>query len=89
MFSQKLPHPGKILATALHGSRYKTFKIFLKITYSYLGFQFSGTSIRFTTQNLYRILACLNPPAPPRCAQICRQGFEDALRFLTKNGKLN
>lgn len=53
---------------------------------SMFGFEFSGTSIRFTAQNLFRVLGCLYPVSQENCSRICRQGFEDALRFLTKNG---
>nr|CAD2167001.1 unnamed protein product [Meloidogyne enterolobii] len=49
------------------------------------GFDIAGTSVQFTTQNLFRSIVILFPPAPEVCSRICRQGFEDALRFLTKN----
>jgi patatin-like phospholipase domain-containing protein 2 len=53
---------------------------------SLFGFDFNGTSIRFTSQNLFRMLSTLIPPTPENCSRICRQGFEDALRFLTRSG---
>lgn len=53
---------------------------------SFLGFNFYGTSVQFTSQNLFRLVSCLFPPAPDICKQICRQGFEDVLRFLSVRG---
>ncbi|KAK5985538.1 PNPLA domain-containing protein, partial [Trichostrongylus colubriformis] len=52
---------------------------------SFFGISFSRTSIRFTTRNLFRLTACLMPPSTEDCSKMCLQGFEDALRFLTKN----
>ncbi|VDM66724.1 unnamed protein product, partial [Strongylus vulgaris] len=52
---------------------------------SFFGFSFSNTSIRFTTRNLFRLTACLMPPSTEDCSKMCLQGFEDGLRFLTKN----
>ncbi|VDO60426.1 unnamed protein product [Heligmosomoides polygyrus] len=52
---------------------------------SFFGISFSKTSIRFTTRNLFRLTACLMPPSTEDCSKMCLQGFEDALRFLTKN----
>uniref|UniRef100_A0A7E4W339 PNPLA domain-containing protein n=1 Tax=Panagrellus redivivus TaxID=6233 RepID=A0A7E4W339_PANRE len=53
---------------------------------SIFGFDFRGTSIRFTSQNLGRIFATLIPVSQEACSRMCRQGFEDALRFLTRKG---
>ncbi|CEF59390.1 Patatin/Phospholipase A2-related domain and Acyl transferase/acyl hydrolase/lysophospholipase domain-containing protein [Strongyloides ratti] len=53
---------------------------------SFFSFDFTGTNIRFTTKNLYRITVCLIPPNTEICSRICRQGFEDALRYLSRNG---
>ncbi|VDK43480.1 unnamed protein product [Anisakis simplex] len=53
---------------------------------SLFGFQFGGTSIRFTARNIYRLTVCLIPPSTEVCSRICRQGFEDTIRFLTRNG---
>ncbi|KAI1696898.1 patatin-like phospholipase domain-containing protein [Ditylenchus destructor] len=52
---------------------------------SLLGFVYYNSSIRFTTENLYRFCSCFVPPPQEMCSKICRQGFADALRFLTKN----
>ncbi|VDM54621.1 unnamed protein product, partial [Angiostrongylus costaricensis] len=48
------------------------------------GMTFSGTSIRFTTGNLFRLTACLMPPSGENCSRICQQGFDDALRFISR-----
>uniref|UniRef100_A0A915AVN0 triacylglycerol lipase n=1 Tax=Parascaris univalens TaxID=6257 RepID=A0A915AVN0_PARUN len=53
---------------------------------SLFGFEVAGTSIRFTARNIYRLTVCLIPPSTEVCSRICRQGFEDAVRFLTRNG---
>ena len=42
-------------------------------------------SIRFNNENFYRFCSCFVPRTQEICSQICRQGFTDALRFLTKN----
>ncbi|KAL4003092.1 Patatin-like phospholipase family protein [Acanthocheilonema viteae] len=47
---------------------------------------FAGTSIRLTTNNLYRVALCLFPPSAEECVSICRSGFNDALKFLVGNG---
>ncbi|KAI1725943.1 patatin-like phospholipase domain-containing protein [Ditylenchus destructor] len=53
---------------------------------SFLGFNFYGTAIQFSTQNLFRMFVTLFPPSQEICSRICRQGFDDTLRFLIKNG---
>jgi len=53
---------------------------------SFMGFNIGGTSVQFTTQNLYRMVVILFPPAQEVCSKICRQGFEDTLQYLTKQG---
>uniref|UniRef100_A0A915PW14 PNPLA domain-containing protein n=1 Tax=Setaria digitata TaxID=48799 RepID=A0A915PW14_9BILA len=47
---------------------------------------FAGTSIRLTANNLYRAAVCLFPPSTEECASMCRNGFKDALKFLISNG---
>lgn len=47
---------------------------------------FAGTSIRLTANNLYRAALCLFPPSAEECASMCRSGFNDALKFLVNNG---
>lgn len=53
---------------------------------SMLGVDFNGTSIRFTTRNMFRLMACLWPRSTDDLSRMCLQGFGDALRFLTKCG---
>lgn len=49
---------------------------------------FSGTSIRFTANNLYRLMVSLFPPSAEVCSRMCKQGFVDALKFLINNGRI-
>ncbi|KAI6187596.1 PNPLA domain-containing protein [Aphelenchoides besseyi] len=53
---------------------------------SILGVDFYNTSIRLTTQNLFRMFTTLFPPSLEICSKICRQGFQDALVLLNKRG---
>ncbi|PAV60052.1 hypothetical protein WR25_19538 [Diploscapter pachys] len=53
---------------------------------SMFGLYFHRTSVRLTTRNMFRLMACFLPRNAEDCAKMCLQGFEDALRFLTKNG---
>ncbi|CAD6188258.1 unnamed protein product [Caenorhabditis auriculariae] len=53
---------------------------------SILGMDFHGTSIRFTARNMFRLMMCLWPRTVEDLSKMCLQGFEDGLRFLTKNG---
>uniref|UniRef100_A0A915AVT4 PNPLA domain-containing protein n=2 Tax=Parascaris univalens TaxID=6257 RepID=A0A915AVT4_PARUN len=53
---------------------------------SMLDLMFSGTSIRFTANNLYRLMVSLFPPSTEVCSRMCKQGFVDALKFLINNG---
>ncbi len=47
----------------------------------------ANTSIQFTMQNFYRLAHALFPVPPDELTQMCRQGFDDALKFLSKNGQ--
>lgn len=38
---------------------------------------------------MYRIVRILFPPHPETLANMCKQGFDDALRFLHKNNLIN
>ncbi|XP_054633686.1 patatin-like phospholipase domain-containing protein 2 isoform X2 [Dunckerocampus dactyliophorus] len=51
--------------------------------------RFTNTSIQFTLTNLYRISRALFPPDPMVMKAMCKQGYNDALHFLKKNGLLN
>ncbi|XP_023342586.1 patatin-like phospholipase domain-containing protein 2 [Eurytemora carolleeae] len=44
----------------------------------------ANTSIVVSKENLYRLGNVLLPPDPEVLARVCKQGFEDALRFLQK-----
>ncbi|TKR83291.1 hypothetical protein L596_016911 [Steinernema carpocapsae] len=46
--------------------------------------EFANTSIKHTVRNLFRLTSCLIPAKPDTCSRICRQGFEDTLRFLSR-----
>ncbi|KAK1121839.1 hypothetical protein K0M31_010150 [Melipona bicolor] len=49
----------------------------------------SNTSIELSRQNIYRFARILFPPNPEVLSNICKQGFDDALRFLHRNNLLN
>ncbi len=46
----------------------------------------ANTSIQFTMRNFYRLAHALFPVPPEELSQMCRQGFDDTLKFLQKNG---
>ena len=46
-----------------------------------------GTSIQLTCNNLYRMSVAFFPPAPEVLSNMCRQGFDDALRYLHRNSQ--
>ncbi|XP_032077990.1 patatin-like phospholipase domain-containing protein 2 isoform X2 [Thamnophis elegans] len=48
----------------------------------------TNTSIQFSLGNMYRLTQALFPPEPQLLAELCEQGYSDALRFLKKNGFL-
>lgn len=58
------------------------------LNFSLFEWNFSGTSIRLTSNNLYRAALCLFPPSTEECASIFRNGFNDALKFVIANRKL-
>uniref|UniRef100_A0A8C5H3V8 triacylglycerol lipase n=1 Tax=Gouania willdenowi TaxID=441366 RepID=A0A8C5H3V8_GOUWI len=49
----------------------------------------TNTSIQFTLTNLYRMSRALFPPDPKVMKVMCKQGYQDALRFLKRNGLLD
>ncbi|CDW57522.1 Phospholipase, patatin family [Trichuris trichiura] len=55
---------------------------------SFLLFDLKNTTIRFTSKNVYRIGVALFPPHPDVMSDMCRQGFEDTLRFLARHGSI-
>ncbi|KAL1460006.1 hypothetical protein WDU94_011947, partial [Cyamophila willieti] len=49
----------------------------------------ANTSVELSSQNFYRVMRILFPPDPEILSQMCQQGFDDALRFLSKNNLIN
>ncbi|XP_043256181.1 patatin-like phospholipase domain-containing protein 2 isoform X1 [Colletes gigas] len=49
----------------------------------------ANTSIELSRQNIYRFARILFPPNPEILSSMCKQGFDDALRFLHRNNLLN
>ncbi|XP_058882950.1 patatin-like phospholipase domain-containing protein 2 isoform X2 [Acipenser ruthenus] len=45
----------------------------------------TNTSIQFSLNNFYRLTRALFPPEPKILAEMCQQGYNDALRFLKEN----
>ncbi|PIK44706.1 hypothetical protein BSL78_18427 [Apostichopus japonicus] len=54
----------------------------------YLQITLSNTHIQLTASNLYRLSRALFPPDPKVLAQMCKQGFNDALAYLRTNNLL-
>lgn len=52
-------------------------------------FNVANTSIEFSKQNIYRFMRILWPPKPEVLSNMCKQGFDDALRFLQRNNLIN
>nr|XP_050863968.1 patatin-like phospholipase domain-containing protein 2 isoform X1 [Vespula vulgaris] len=49
----------------------------------------ANTSIELSKQNIYRFARILFPPNPKILSNMCKQGFDDALRFLHRNNLIN
>ncbi|XP_043473781.1 1-acylglycerol-3-phosphate O-acyltransferase Pnpla3 isoform X2 [Leptopilina heterotoma] len=49
----------------------------------------ANTSIELSRQNIYRFARILFPPNPEILSNMCKQGFDDALRFLHRNNLIN
>ncbi|KAK6626382.1 hypothetical protein RUM43_006693 [Polyplax serrata] len=49
----------------------------------------ANTSIELSKQNFYRIARILFPPKPETLSKMCKQGFDDALKFLQRNNLIN
>lgn len=45
-----------------------------------------STSIAISRENLVRFRMAMLPPSPEELLQVCRQGFEDAYRYLSSRG---
>ncbi|XP_019869560.1 patatin-like phospholipase domain-containing protein 2 isoform X2 [Aethina tumida] len=49
----------------------------------------ANTSIELSKYNMYRLFRILFPPQPEILSNMCKQGFDDALRFLHRNNLIN
>ncbi|XP_075235220.1 brummer [Lycorma delicatula] len=49
----------------------------------------ANTSIELSRQNIHRFARILWPPKPEVLSNMCKQGFDDALRFLHRNNLIN
>uniref|UniRef100_T1IU96 PNPLA domain-containing protein n=1 Tax=Strigamia maritima TaxID=126957 RepID=T1IU96_STRMM len=54
-------------------------------SYNLFQVNFNNTSIELSPQNLLRILQILFPPQVEVLSDMCKQGFDDALRYLQRN----
>ncbi|XP_036376164.1 patatin-like phospholipase domain-containing protein 2 [Megalops cyprinoides] len=50
--------------------------------------RFTNTSIQMNLGNMYRLSRALFPPEPKVLAEMCQNGYKDALRFLRENNLL-
>ncbi|KAG9342652.1 hypothetical protein JZ751_016089 [Albula glossodonta] len=50
--------------------------------------RFTNTSIHMNMGNMYRLSRALFPPEPKVLAEMCQNGYKDALRFLRENNLL-
>lgn len=57
-------------------------------SYNLFQVNFANTSIELSPQNMYRLMRILFPPHPEILSEMCRQGFDDALRFLQTNNMI-
>lgn len=49
----------------------------------------ANTSIELSKQNINRFVRILFPPNPEVLGTMCKQGFDDALRFLHRNNLIS
>jgi hypothetical protein len=54
-----------------------------------LKLNFSNTSIELSRRNVHRIVHSLIPPTPSYLAELCQQGYNDALRFLYEHNLIS
>lgn len=47
----------------------------------------ANTSLQMSGKNLYRLTRTLFPCKPEILSDMCKQGFDDCLKFLQRNGK--
>ncbi|XP_008292477.1 patatin-like phospholipase domain-containing protein 2 [Stegastes partitus] len=51
--------------------------------------RFNNVSIQVNSENVYRVTSTFFPPAPEAMAEICHNGYMDALHFLKDNNLIN
>ncbi|XP_072241365.1 patatin-like phospholipase domain-containing protein 2 [Leuresthes tenuis] len=51
--------------------------------------RFNNVSIQVNSENLYRVTSTFFPPDPEAMAEICQNGYMDALRFLQENNLIS
>ncbi|XP_017288379.1 patatin-like phospholipase domain-containing protein 2 [Kryptolebias marmoratus] len=58
-------------------------------TLSFHEVRFNNVSIQVNSENLYRVTSTFFPPDPEAMAEICQNGYMDALRFLQENNLIS
>ncbi|XP_026221615.1 patatin-like phospholipase domain-containing protein 2 [Anabas testudineus] len=58
-------------------------------TLSFHEVRFSNVSIQVSSENMYRVTSTFFPPEPEAIAEICHNGYMDALRFLQENNLIS
>ncbi|XP_070686530.1 patatin-like phospholipase domain-containing protein 2 [Pempheris klunzingeri] len=51
--------------------------------------RFNNVSIQVNSENMYRVTRTFFPPKPEAMAEICQNGYKDALRFLQENNLIS
>ncbi|KAM3608747.1 uncharacterized protein V6R79_003988 [Siganus canaliculatus] len=51
--------------------------------------RFNNMSIQVNSENVYRVTSTFFPPEPEAMAEICHNGYTDALRFLQENNLIS
>ncbi|XP_037622416.1 patatin-like phospholipase domain-containing protein 2 [Sebastes umbrosus] len=51
--------------------------------------RFNNVSIQVNSENMYRVTSTFFPPQPEEMAEICNNGYIDALRFLQENNLIS
>nr|XP_020476791.1 patatin-like phospholipase domain-containing protein 2 [Monopterus albus] len=57
-------------------------------TFSFFEVQCCNLSFQFNTRNVHRVCTAFLPPRPEKLAEICHNGYMDALRFLRERDLL-
>ncbi|XP_054898461.1 patatin-like phospholipase domain-containing protein 2 isoform X2 [Poeciliopsis prolifica] len=56
-------------------------------TFNFIEAHYSNVSIQVNTGNVYRVCTSFLPPSLEKLAEICHNGYVDALRFLEERGE--